>query len=203
MTDDRNKSRHSFKHHGKSQENQASKLIQGLWRKKKKKNTEDARDYVLLPILIIPGIASSGLKIEESGVSNEDYTGQRVWMNAALLVQGRLDSTVLNKEELERAAEESNRSISMIDAEKQQQQEEEDAFVQAEDACQVRSAWLYHISLADDMVNERPGNKVRPYQGVSNTQKDTMPFIYPQKDTNSSLGFFGSCRELNISVMIV
>jgi hypothetical protein len=40
-------------------------------------------------------------------------------------------------------------------------------FAKTEEELQIRSAWLYHISLDKNMVDERPGNRVRTYDGVS------------------------------------
>jgi hypothetical protein len=223
--------------------------IQKMWRFQKRKESEDQRDWILLPILIIPGIASSGLIIEHSGLSNNSYAGQRVWMNAAMLATSRLLDGVLNEDELQEARKnqeaakhhqqqqsENNtntnniRSSTMAQIAKEKidkakvklneardtakdklneardtakdrmnkakdkfteaketvlaaaaaklgkdDTEEEDnstkpeeskAFHEAEAACQVRSAWLHHMSLSPDMMHERPGNRVRPYQGL-------------------------------------
>ena len=47
------------------------------------KEEKETTGSVYLPILIIPGIASSGLYVEESSLDNKLYKGERVWMNAA------------------------------------------------------------------------------------------------------------------------
>jgi hypothetical protein len=132
----------------------ATTMIQRMWRKKSHEE-EEKREWVLLPVLIIPGIASSGLFIEESGLAfPEKYVGRRTWMDVAFLASERMASQMINEEEIKEA--ESLRSSL-----------KEDDFVVAETALQVRSAWLHHMSLDSNMVDERPGNKVRVYKGVS------------------------------------
>ena len=142
----------SVQHHDHHQhQTSAVTMIQSLWRRKT--NTEDRRAWILLPVLIIPGIASSGLVIESSGVDNGRHAGQRVWMNAAFLAASRLASGIVNAAEI---LEEKLNNMTKGD----------DSFSSAEQAYQIRSAWLYHMSLAKNMVDERPGNRVRVYDGV-------------------------------------
>ena len=132
----------------------ATTMIQRVWRKKTHLQ-EERRQWVLLPVLIIPGIASSGLYIEESGLARpERYVGRRTWMDVAFLAAERMKTKMVNKDEIKEA--ETMRS-SVTSAE----------FSEAEMALQVRSAWLHHMSLESNMVDERPGNKVRVYKGVS------------------------------------
>ena len=65
------------------------------------KEEKETTGSVYLPILIIPGIASSGLYVEESSLDNKLYKGERVWMNAAFLAKSRFhNKTILNEEEL-------------------------------------------------------------------------------------------------------
>jgi len=109
---------------------------------------------IRLPILIIPGLASSGLKIEKSAMG-ESYEGKRVWMNSAMLAAGRLNqNTVLNNDRIEIQKSRSHDEVS------------EGSFRSEEVGIEVRSSWLYHMSLSDDMVHEREGNRVRPYEGL-------------------------------------
>jgi hypothetical protein len=137
------------------QRTDAVALIQSLWRRKSHCG-EEKRDWILLPVLIIPGIASSGLIIEESGVHNERHAGQRVWMNAPFLAASRLSSGIVNAAEL---LEEKLNPLSQKTA-------HDDSFSSAEQAYEIRSAWLFHMSLSNNMVDERPGNRVRVYPGV-------------------------------------
>jgi hypothetical protein len=134
------------------QRTDAVTLIQSLWRKKNP--AEEKRDWILLPVLIIPGIASSGLVIEQSGVNNDRHQGQRVWVNAPFLAASRLSSGIVNAAEL---IEEKLTTLSNTN---------NNDFSRAEQAYQIRSAWLFHMSLANNMVDERPGNRVRVYPGV-------------------------------------
>ncbi|CAB9505413.1 XV phospholipase A2 [Seminavis robusta] len=136
------------------QHTDAVNLIQSLWRQKNHP-LEEKRDWILLPVLIIPGIASSGLVIEHSGLDNTKHAGQRVWMNAAFLASSRLEKGIINAAEILQA-----------NAFRKQQSEEAEDFSRAEEAYQIRSAWLHHMSLSDNMVDERPGNKVRAYNGL-------------------------------------
>lgn len=143
----------TFKVHAPEEWN-ASKLIQRMWRKKNHEE-EEKREWVLLPVLIIPGIASSGLYIEESGLpKQEKYVGRRAWMDVAFLAAERMRSKLVNEDEIKEAVSMRN-SVNEVD------------FTVAETALQVRSAWLHHMSLDGNMVDERPGNKVRVYKGVS------------------------------------
>jgi hypothetical protein len=143
-------------HRHDQQRTDAVTLIQSLWRRKSCR--EEKRDWILLPVLIIPGIASSGLVIEQSGVHNDArHAGQRVWMNAPFLAASRLSSGIVN------AAELLEEKLNHLTHAKQQQ---DDVFSRAEQAYEIRSAWLFHMSLANNMVDERPGNRVRVYPGV-------------------------------------
>ena len=150
---DKGKTQEAFSIHQKEQWS-ATTMIQRLWRKKHHEE-EEKREWVLLPVLIIPGIASSGLFIEESGLAfPEKYVGRRTWMDVAFLAAERMASKMVNEEEI-REAETIRSNLSTED------------FTIAETALQVRSAWLHHMSLESNMVDERPGNKVRVYKGVS------------------------------------
>ena len=79
---------------GSSSEGGAAKVLQRMFRRKstlqkeaqsKHNNLIESKGHVYLPILIIPGIASSGLYVVESSLDNDTYKGERVWMNACLL----------------------------------------------------------------------------------------------------------------------
>ncbi len=147
---------------------------------------------VTLPVLIFPGMCSSGLFVEHSGLDNEKYQGRRLWMNAAFFAESAMDSKVVssfrtmdprndsayvddstprssfvdNVEDLDRDA-----SIKSSTIEENvpftDDVEYNTNFAQMEEELNIRSAWLYHISLDKNMVDEREGNRVRPYEGVS------------------------------------
>ena len=51
--------------------------------------------------------------------------------------------------------------------EEERQQEKVQEFAKCEEYNEIRSAWLYHISLDTNMIDERPGNRIRTYDGVS------------------------------------
>ena len=167
----------------------AAQGIQKLWRRghHHHRQLEDTRADILLPVLIIPGVASSGLLIEQSGIDQTKYAGSRVWMNAAMLAAGRLmqQRDVLNAEEIKQAVlHPSKDTLQRLVSEGKDKGKqtllggtklvkdavtnmtEEDAFAEVEQACQVRSAWLHHMSLSGNMIDEREGNRVRPYGGL-------------------------------------
>ena len=132
---------------------------------------------VYLPILIIPGVASSGLHVEESSL-DEKYEGLRLWMNPTFLAKGRLQNKILNADEIERARTESKASGGLSswlggvrgdggDDDGGSSSSTASAFGMAEDEFAVKNAWIHHIALDKNMIDEKPGNKVRPYGGVS------------------------------------
>ena len=147
---------------------------------------------VNLPVLIFPGMASSGLQVEESGL-HPKFKGRRLWMNAGFLATSAMTNTVVsssatndspntnsyipehemqtsfvgNVEHQDR--DKSNNSNHRQDSEYSMNDAEIGVeFAKIEDELQIRSAWLYHIALDKNMVDERPGNRVRTYDGVSN-----------------------------------
>ena len=172
---------------------------------------KDDNEYQLLPILIIPAIAGSGLKIHKSGIGKA-YEKERVWMNVNMLAAGRfLSNKVLNEKEIEQLKEMNQvKKISKhvledtsgdtdevegieVDilsgpAESSEAEvstpapglarfgagpdgrptlgKKQNSFTEVEAAFEVRSSWLFHMSLNDDMVSERRGNRVRPYEGL-------------------------------------
>mmetsp|Transcript_6364 Transcript_6364/g.15050 ORF Transcript_6364/g.15050 Transcript_6364/m.15050 type:complete len:745 (-) Transcript_6364:627-2861(-) len=109
-----------------------------------------------LPVLIIPGIMSSGLEVRQSGVGKH-HIGERVWLNPVALGFGKLfslgnsfhikQSTVATKE---------------IEPDKAKTEEEKEHELELE----CKSAWLQHISLCSDMCTEREGNEIRAIQGL-------------------------------------
>jgi len=109
-------------------------------------------------------------------------------MDAAFLAASRLKPGVVNKEEMKDA------SVKRSHAREEEREAEargigestcnrifQDAFEEVEAALQVRSAWLHHMSLSSNMVDERPGNQVRPYEGVSSVQQQSFGINYARR----------------------
>ena len=116
----------------------------------RKNKVERKREEVYLPILIIPGVASSGLEVQKSSLDKR-YEGQRLWMNPGFLAKSRFQRKVFNEDEL---------SDSDSD-------EDLNKFAKDEDELAIKNAWIYHIGLDTNMMDEKPGNQVRAYPGVS------------------------------------
>lgn len=138
-------------------ENLAATKLQKAWRGKA---TSKYMEHIhqLMPVLIIPAIAGSGLKIEKSAIS-PSFEGTRVWMNAAMLAMSRVTRKVHNEDEIFDVKEKNEKSV------------EEEDFIMTKEAChQVKSAWLHHMSLGSDMETERPGNRVRAYEGLKGVE---------------------------------
>jgi hypothetical protein len=119
----------------------------------RKDKVERKEEDVYLPILIIPGVASSGLVVEKSGL-DERYEGQRLWMNPGFLAKSRLNNKVFNEDEINDGTEQNDDSSV-------------NTFAKAEDAVAIKNAWIFHVGLDKDMKTEKPGNRVRAYDGVS------------------------------------
>mmetsp|Transcript_338 Transcript_338/g.814 ORF Transcript_338/g.814 Transcript_338/m.814 type:complete len:1230 (+) Transcript_338:69-3758(+) len=172
---------------------------------RKKQQTNNGT--VNLPILLIPGIASSGLYIENSGIDNNRYKGKRLWMNPAFLASSALDrsfvasygnysddsTTISSDSQITCNGRSRRRNSSIIKRNDSLPEDSEHSFCEdsfhessacndldqgslhlsqnselseQENDIQIRSAWLYHMSLAKNMVDERPGNRVRTYEGL-------------------------------------
>lgn len=138
-------------------EKDAVTLLQSAWRGQNTRNSVK-QAHQLMPVLIIPAIAGSGLRIEASALGQK-YVGERVWMNAAMLAMSRVSRHCWNSESVEQAKADLRLSLS-----KQQ------TFVEREAESKIKSAWLHHISLDSDMVSERKGNRVRPYIGLEGVE---------------------------------
>jgi len=131
-------------------------------------------EEVYLPILIMPGVASSGLYVEKSSL-NKSYEGVRLWMNPAFLARGRLNRKVLNADDIDRAISESHSSSWFGGRGNGDEDGDGDgtfAFGKSEEELAVKNSWIHHIGLDKNMIDEKPGNKVRSYDGVS------IVFIY-------------------------
>jgi len=112
-------------------------------------------EEVYLPILIIPGVASSGLFVEKSSLDKR-YEGQRLWMNPGFLAKARLQNKVFNEDDLQELS--NNQS--------EDPECEMNAFAKKEDELAIKNAWIHHIGLDTNMMDEKPGNRVRPYEGL-------------------------------------
>ena len=170
---------------------------------------------VNLPVLIFPGIASSGLYVENSGLDNDRYKGRRLWMNAGFLAMSALDNKMvakavnedakndnpyidhndagngggggsamsgniqdydyINRNNMTTSNVNNNNSSRPYVEQTERSVDEVDVgvdvdpgidFAKTEEELHIRSAWLYHVSLDKNMVDERPGNRVRTYDGV-------------------------------------
>lgn len=166
---------------------------------------------VNLPVLIFPGIASSGLYVENSGLDNDRYKGRRLWMNAGFLAMSALENKMIakavnegpqndnpyiddagdgggsvmsgniqdydyiNRNSMTTNNVNNNNSSSSNPYVEQTERSVDEVeieidpgidFAKTEEELQIRSAWLYHVSLDKNMVDERPGNRVRTYDGV-------------------------------------
>ena len=116
-----------------------------------KNKVERKREEVYLPILLIPGVASSGLVVEKSSLDKR-YEGQRLWTNPGFLAKARFQKKVFNEDEL---------------CDDPDPDGDLNKFAQDEDELAIKNASIHHIGLDTDMVTEKPGNRVRPYPGVS------------------------------------
>lgn len=97
-----------------------------------------AAQSVRLPVLIIPGFMSSGLKVESSNV-RQSWEGARVWLSLVKLgLAGKVGA--------------GNTEFKSSD--------EEDVIIQ------VRNDWLTHMCLAPDLLSERAGIRVRALDGL-------------------------------------
>jgi len=167
---------------------------------------------VNLPILMFPGIASSGLYVDKSGLNNKKYKGRRLWMNAGFLAASAMGKTVLNAEEIKSHNNNNNndknegnntnnnnnnyykreKSEDSIDDDDNDSDDNDNnininnnemadiigtEFAKSEAEYEIRSAWLYHIALDKNMVDERPGNRVRTYDGVRNLLYTVFMFL--------------------------
>jgi len=142
----------------------------------------DSTSKKRLPILIIPGIMSSGLEVVKSRNGNS-FEGQRVWMNPTAIgfgamYMGSAEETVLNENNPKNLIKGKNgrfhsmTSFAFEGDGESDDDEEECAPIKGVSANDVKegtkckSTWLDHLSLSNDMVNERPGNVIRPIAGL-------------------------------------
>ena len=100
----------------------------------------------LLPILIIPGLMSSGLEIKESKI-NRGWEGKRIWLNLSsvgisAMYFGKAQKTIEDP------------SQDLDDEEEKDQQ------------AKCKSSWLTHMLLNGDKESDAPGIKVRAVPGL-------------------------------------
>lgn len=115
----------------------------------------DPTEEVLLPILIIPGVASSGLIIEKSSLDKK-YEGRRLWVNPGFLAEARLlAKKAFNEDE-----------IKCMDDVRERDRVNMNVLQKTEDVNAMKNAWISHICLDNNMMDEIAGNRVRPYEGI-------------------------------------
>ena len=132
---------------------------------------ERKAEDVYLPILIIPGVASSGLVVEKSSLDKR-YEGQRLWMNPGFLARSRLQNKVFNEDEIHDDSQDKDGSGI------------HNTFAKTEDELAIKNAWIHHIGLDTNMIDEKPGNRVRPYDGVSIAFKKRKVSLEGQSENN-------------------
>lgn len=232
----------------------AARKIQRMFRrnslieKAQLKHNNKSKGNVYLPILIIPGIASSGLYVEESSLDNDKYKNLRVWMNASFLAKSRFQNKILNSDDIERSNNNAILKLQLQQKQKRSQSQSQkrsvaaataavveagavsgamisgvvtgvttktkgaaasafskgvaaaaawhhvetssspdidegddddgritdeidrcnsNGFAKEEEELEIKNAWIHHISLDTNMIDEKPGNKIRAYEGVS------------------------------------
>lgn len=126
-----------------------------------------------LPLLIVPGIMSSGLEVRKSGVDDK-HVGERVWLNVTALGMGALYSgPVTEKKKAREEKHEKNRKMvqekKMEEASDTEEEDEAEEMAEREKSPELykcKSAWLQHLSLQSDMCTEREGNEIRPIKGL-------------------------------------
>eukprot|EP01105_Mastigella_eilhardi_P020016 TRINITY_DN4741_c0_g1_i1.p1 TRINITY_DN4741_c0_g1~~TRINITY_DN4741_c0_g1_i1.p1 ORF type:complete len:1062 (-),score=244.48 TRINITY_DN4741_c0_g1_i1:53-3190(-) len=118
-----------------------------------------------LPIVLVPGFASSGLRAVESTQSS--WVGQRVWLSLEKIGTERMKTmgrnmslSVLSRLKSRRSAKNSVE----LDAADGAEQNKDDAPESQEDAV-FRNLWVSHVVLADDGCHDPPGIALRPIKG--------------------------------------
>jgi len=165
----------------------------------------------LLPVLIIPGIMSSGLEVRKSAV-HDKHIGERVWLNPIALARGKLgfgkafttaegiddnDAGSSNNKSPERRnnkplLEEGDSDFFEKDMENSESEEEE------EDGRELdcKSPWLQHMTLTSDGCTEREGNEIRPIPGL-----DGVDFLTDIASINVGASYvFGPVIKLLVGI---
>lgn len=148
-------------------------------------------EYVRYPILIIPGFMSSGLYVEESN-EYPNWKGERLWFNLQSLGAERLSRTT------EKPWQALQKGIYELGSQPLASQphlrRNDDAQVpsqplvteDSEEQTKIRSVWLRHMMLQDDLKSEHSNVKVRPIPGL-----EGVNYLYPSFLTNMVTYVFG------------
>jgi hypothetical protein len=129
----------------------------------------------LTPVLIIPGVMSSGLTCTTS--THKSWVGKRIWLNAAQMgFQSLSIGGALRANEQARAS----------------QQDASDALHQQYiQEMECKSRWLQHLCLQNDMKSEKDGIEVRPISGCAG-----VDYLSPGVLTGSYSYVFGPLLKL-------
>lgn len=137
-----------------------------------------------LPLLIIPGIMSSGMQIRNSAV-HDKHIGERVWLNPIALGVGKIhmgksfkirrrgDTNAKPKQgnsprrrKNATAIEIATQPILNCTDDSSETDTESSEADEEQPVLDCKSAWLQHMSLNSDMCSERAGNEIRPIPGL-------------------------------------
>lgn len=138
-----------------------------------------AKEKKLKPVLIIPGIMSSGMAIKKSPYKS--WEGKRIWLNIAQMgFQSLHVGGALRKNEKIRASH-PEKSTKESDAQHLQYMQE----------MECKSRWVRHMRLKDDMISEKDGIEVRPIPGCAG-----VDYLAPGALTESQSYVFGPVLKL-------
>ncbi len=163
----------------------------------------------LLPVLIIPGIMSSGLEVRKSAV-HDKHVGDRVWLNPIALARGKLgfgkaftiaegiddddDDDNNNNEDSGNSNKSSQRRNIKFFAEETENSDSEEEEDGRELDC--KSSWLQHMTLTSDGCTEREGNEIRPIPGL-----DGVDFLTDIANINVGASYvFGPVIKLLVGI---
>ena len=148
-----------------------------------------------LPILIIPGFMSSGLECRKSTIYPR-WSGKRLWLNLKSLgveqlkflarrpwdhLQSTWEAALGGRLLRDRRKHRSNNSTTAST---------KDAEQKAAEAAVVRSRWLKHVMLQEDLKSEVDGVEVRAISGL-----EGVNYLYPSWATNFVTYVFGPMIE--------
>jgi hypothetical protein len=129
-----------------------------------------------LPILFFHGLCSAGMKVEKSGLDPK-YEGQRAWLKKRFLTSTAVLKSDINfkrhtREGTNEGSEAHDDDDDDLDDDKigpvatADKEKIDKDFAKCEEEFSIRSAWIYHMALDKNGVDELPGNRVRPYPGI-------------------------------------
>lgn len=137
------------------------------------------KEKKLKPVLIIPGIMSSGMAIKKSPYKS--WEGKRIWLNITQMgFQSLHVGGALRKNEKFRASH-PEKSTKESDAQHLQYMQE----------MECKSRWVRHMRLKDDMISEKDGIEVRPIPGCAG-----VDYLAPGALTESMSYVFGPVLKL-------